>query len=191
MQTHLREDNKPNKCKIATSERNGTWCNENLWWRQPWEINLWAEIWRMKSSPSEMGKTVVPGRGNCTCELPVRERSMISKRHFSFFFLIVNYYRCLSFCPLHSAPAPSPAFTTLLSVSTYMHICSLANLFQSSLPSPHPSEICQSVPCDHASVWFVLVSIYYSAIVLHGWFTAFSLVPRRGTSPWLTDLLKG
>ena len=87
----------------------------------------------------------------------------------SFSFLLLTILQMSPIFPLyppHQAPSPSPpsAFTTLLSVSmvfAYMHICSLANLFQSP---PHPSPL-RLISLFHVSMPLVLFSL--SAYFVH------------------------
>ena len=89
-----------------------------------------------------------------------------------YLFLLLTLLQMPPIIPLlpSSTHSPSPAFTTLLPASmgyAYMHICSSADLFQSI--SPLPSEICQFVPCVHASGFILFFSLFCSLDLTYEW----------------------
>ena len=100
----------------------------------------------------------------------------------------------LNFLPLAhlhlSSPPFPPANSTLLSESMCLcatYVRSLENPFTffHLVPQPRPSDSCQSVPCIHASVSFVFISLFCSLDSTYKWdhmvYIEFKLLNMRST----------
>ena len=100
-------------------------------------------------------KLMVDKFGYCSC--PKWNELWLSFFH----FLIVDTTEPAPHFPL--PPTSPPAFTCCCLWPWAVHTCIYVLwLFSSSLLHPRPSEICQSVPCVHASGFILFISIFYS-----------------------------